>query len=471
MVSMRDGVRLATDVYRPARNGEHVSGAFPVLLERTPYGKNNPSIRECTAEQQRPANREEVAAFFVRHGYIVVMQDLRGRYRSEGRFTKYLGEAKDGYDTLDWIVRQPWCNGRVGTFGVSYGAHTQTALATQRPPGLAAMFLDCGGFANAYRGGARHGGAFELKQATWAYKQALLSPRAAADPVVRAALEAEDIREWFRAMPWKRGHSPLRWVEEYEDYLFEQWEHGTFDAYWREPELYAAGHYDAFDGIPVLLMCGWWDPYAQTTTDNYAGISRQPHGLARMVLGPWTHGERSVSYAGNVDFGAEALFDGHIAHDYLAFRLAWFDRWLKGTRASDEPAGALLPHGRRRGHAQRRRPSGSRRVMEDGGRLAGPGHRIPSLLSAPRRNTAHRASVGRRRARLRLRSGASRADDRRDDHFRRAGHVPGRIRPAHARGPVRCECAVPSACCDEATCWCSKRRRSKRTSKSPGRSS
>jgi putative CocE/NonD family hydrolase len=338
MVAMRDGVRLATDVHRPARDGKPVSGAFPVLLERTPYGKNNASIRERTAEQQRPANREDVAAFFVRHGYVVVMQDLRGRYRSEGRFTKYLGEAKDGYDTLDWIVRQPWCSGRIGTFGISYGAHTQTALATQRPPGLAAMFLDCGGFSNAYRGGARHGGAFELKQATWAYKQALLSPRAAADPVVRAALEAEDIGEWFRAMPWKRGHSPVRWIEEYEDYLFEQWEHGTFDAYWREPELYAAGHYDAFDGIPVMLMCGWWDPYAQTTTDNYAGISRQRRGIARLVLGPWTHGERSVSDAGDVDFGPEAIFDGHIARDYLAFRLAWFDRWLKGASASDEPA-------------------------------------------------------------------------------------------------------------------------------------
>jgi uncharacterized protein len=339
MVSMRDGVRLATDVHRPARDGKPLDGAYPVLLERTPYGKNNASIRERTAGEQRPANREEVAAFFVRHGYVVVVQDLRGRYRSEGRFTKYLGEAQDGYDTLAWIARQPWCSGRVGTFGVSYGAHTQTALATQRPPGLAAMFLDCGGFANAYRGGARHGGAFELKQATWAYKQALLSPVAADDPVARAALEAEDIREWFRAMPWKRGHSPIRWITEYEDYLFEQWEHGTFDAYWRKPELYAAGHYDAFDGIPVMLMCGWWDPYAQTTTDNYGGISRQPRGVAHMVLGPWTHGERSMSYAGDVDFGPEAIFDGHIAQDYLAFRLAWFDRWLKGkTDTREEPA-------------------------------------------------------------------------------------------------------------------------------------
>ncbi|MEN3354178.1 MAG: uncharacterized protein V7640_2336 [Betaproteobacteria bacterium] len=335
MIAMRDGVRLATDVHRPARDGAPVSGAFPVLVERTPYGKNNETVRERTARDPRPMRREEVAAYFVHHGYIVVIQDLRGRYRSEGRFTKYLGEAQDGYDTLAWIAKQPWCNGRIGTYGLSYAAHTQTALASARPPGLSAMFLDCGGFSNAYRGGIRHGGAFELKQATWAYKQALLSPRAKSDPVIRAALEAEDIGDWFAAMPWKRGHSPLRWVSEYEDYLFEQWEHGTFDEYWKQPELYAAGHYDAFDGIPVHLMCGWWDPYAQTTTDNYVGISRRQRGFARLVLGPWTHGERSITHAGNVEFGVKATLDGALAENYLAFRLAWFERWLKDRKVSD----------------------------------------------------------------------------------------------------------------------------------------
>jgi putative CocE/NonD family hydrolase len=349
---MRDGVRLATDVHRPARNGVPVSGAFPVLVERTPYGKNNESIRERTARDSRPVRREDVAAYFACRGYVVVIQDLRGRYRSEGRFTKYIGEAHDGYDTLEWIARQPWCNGRIGTFGLSYAAHTQTALVSQRPPGLTAMFLDCGGFSNAYRGGIRHGGAFELKQATWAYKQAQLSPRAESDPVVRAALKAENIGDWFEAMPWKRGHSPIKWVKEYEDYLFEQWEHGTFDEYWKQPELYAAGHYDAFDGIPVHLMCGWWDPYAQTTTDNYLGISRRERGFARLVLGPWTHGERSVTYAGDVDFGADATLDGALADNYVAFRLAWFERWLKDkpVSAADDAAVRYFRMGGGSGH-------------------------------------------------------------------------------------------------------------------------
>jgi uncharacterized protein len=340
MVAMRDGIHLATDVYLPARDGRALPGPFPVLVERTPYGKRNETVRERTARDPRPVSRAEVAARFARRGYVVVLQDCRGRFGSEGVFTKYLGEAKDGYDTLKWVAAQPWCNGRIGTLGLSYAAHTQTALVSQRPPGLAAMFLECGGFANAYRGGIRHGGAFELKQATWAYTNAQRTGPAQRDPTIRAALAAEDIAAWFAAMPWKRGHSPLKWVPEYEHYLFEQWEHGNFDAYWRQPELYAAGHYDCFDGIPTLLMCGWWDPYAQTTTDNYLGISRREKGMARLVLGPWTHGERSVPYAGDVDFGPEATLDGTLAEDHLAFRLAWFDRWLKDAvpDAKDDPA-------------------------------------------------------------------------------------------------------------------------------------
>jgi uncharacterized protein len=322
MVAMRDGVRLATDIYLPAGHGP-----FPTLLERTPYGRNATARRERTVAEPLPPLRGDVAVRFARHGYAVVVQDCRGRFDSEGRFTKYLGEANDGADTMAWLHGQPWCNGRVGTYGLSYAAHTQTALASQRPPGLAAMFMECGGFANAFRGGIRHGGAFELKQATWAFRNAQQAGPAAAE-----ALAKEDIGAWFAALPWQRGQSPLRAVPEYEDYLFEQWERGSFGDYWRQPELYAAGHYDVFDGIPVSLMCGWWDPYAQTITDNYTGISRLPDGNAQLVLGPWTHGERSVTFAGDVDFGPQALLDGVLAQDYLRMRLAWFDRWLKGRQ-------------------------------------------------------------------------------------------------------------------------------------------
>ena len=107
MVAARDGVGLATDVYRPARAGKPVEGHFPVILERTPYGKHLASRSELDAGEQNPRSRLEIARYFVEQGYIVVYQDCRGRYGSQGRFIKYLSDGEDGFDTVEWIARQP----------------------------------------------------------------------------------------------------------------------------------------------------------------------------------------------------------------------------------------------------------------------------------------------------------------------------------------------------------------------------
>lgn len=321
-VPMRDGITLASDIYRPARAGRPVPGAFPVLLERTPYGRDRPSRSEITAETpEPPRSRAAVAALFVQHGYVVVYQDCRGRYGSEGVFRKYLDEATDGYDTCAWIVGQPWCNGVIGTMGLSYAAHTQAALASLNPPGLAAMFLDSGGFSSAFQSGIRNGGAFELKQATWAYNNALKSPSVLADAPRRAALEAIDLRDWFARMPWRPGHSPVSAAPEYEAYLFEQWTHGRFDAYWKQAGLYAAGYYEQFADVPQVHMSSWYDPYSRTASDNYLGLVGRKTGPIRLILGPWTHGNRSASFAGEVDFGPQATLDGNLAADFLTLRL------------------------------------------------------------------------------------------------------------------------------------------------------
>ena len=332
MAPARDGVPLATDIYRP--DGV---GPFPVLLERTPYDKAAPSRSERTAAVAAPRSREELAAYFVEHGYVVAYQDCRGRYRSGGQFTKYLSEAVDGCDALTWLLRQPWCNGQVGTFGLSYAAHTQAALGCLDPPGLAAQFLDCGGFSNAYRSGIRHGGAFDLKQATWAYRNALADAR---DPAVKAALEAQDIRAWFRRMPWHKGDSPVSAAPEYEDYLFEQWSHGVFDDYWKQPGIYAEGFYGRYADVPIVHLSGWYDPYARTAVENFLGLSGAKQSRQQLILGPWTHGDRSLSHAGEVEFGPAATVDGNLAEDFFALRRHWFDRWIKGQRngVDDEPA-------------------------------------------------------------------------------------------------------------------------------------
>ena len=330
MVRVRDGVRLATDVYRPARGGKPVNGRFPVILERTPYGKTVVSRSELSLADPVPKSRAEVAAFFVRRGYVVIYQDCRGRYASEGKFVKYLSDGADGFDTCAWIVRQPWCDGKIGTMGLSYAAHTQGALGSADAPGVAAMFLDSGGFSNAYQGGIRQGGAFELKQVTWAYGAALESPEVTRDPVRLKALKAVDLRAWFARMPWTKGQSPLSAAPEYEDYVFDQWRHGDFDAYWKQMGIYAEGFYDQFRDAPMTHISAWYDPYPRTATENYIGLSKRKKGPVRLILGPWTHGDRSLTYAGDVDFGPAATLDGNLAADFLTLRLRWFDCWLKG---------------------------------------------------------------------------------------------------------------------------------------------
>ncbi len=329
MVPMRDGVRLATDIYRPADNGGPVDGPLPSILERTAYGKSARSRSEVEVGMAQPMTRAEVASHFVRHGYAVVYQDCRGRNGSEGAFTKYLSEGPDGYDTLSWLSHQPFSNGRVGTMGLSYAAHTQMAAACLDPPGLACMVLDSGGFANAHRCGIRQGGAFELKQATWAWNNARESASARGETLALRALEAEDIRAWFKAMPWSEGRSPIRWAPEYEDYLLEQWRHGTFDDYWKQVGIWAEGYYDRIPAIPVAMMSSWYDAYVASTLTNFAGLSRSGRPAPQLIMGPWLHGNRNSTFAGDAEFGTQATIGGNVAPSWLEFRRRWFDRWLK----------------------------------------------------------------------------------------------------------------------------------------------
>ncbi|MEZ4415436.1 MAG: CocE/NonD family hydrolase [Gemmatimonadota bacterium] len=365
MVPMRDGIRLATDIHRPARDGVPVEGRFPVLLERTPYGKHLPSRSEVRAGAvDDPWSRAQVADYFVRLGYVVVYQDVRGRYGSEGAYVKYLDDAPDGYDTCAWILEQSWCDGSIGTKGLSYAAHTQGALASAGAPGVAAMFVDSGAFSNSYQGGIRQGGAFELKQATWAYSNGLRDPAVQADPALKAAIEAEDIRAWFARMPWSPGDSPVARIPEYEDYLFEQWTQGNFDDYWKQAGIYAEGFWDQWPDCPQVHMSSWYDAYARTATDNFVGLSARKRGPIRLIMGPWTHGDRSETFAGDVDFGPGATVDGNLAADFWELRRRWFDRWLRDVAngVDEEPTVRYFLMG---GGSGRKNAAGR---MEHGGR-------------------------------------------------------------------------------------------------------
>lgn len=354
-VSVRDGVKLATDIHLP--DG---AGPWPVILERTPYGRDHDSRSEKTAADPKPIGRAGLARFFNAHGYAVVYQDNRGRHGSEGRFVKYLSDGEDGFDACAWIVAQPWCDGRICTMGLSYAAHTQAALGCLDPPGLVAQVMDSGGFCNAWQGGIRQFGAFELKQATWAHKQALLSPEAEADPVMKAALAAEDIRDWFTRMPWQPGHSPLRHHPDYEAYLFEQWRHGAFGPFWQQLGIYAAGWHHRYSRADCVHMSSWFDPYPLTATGNYIGLKRAGRGRQRLILGPWTHGDRSSTCFGDVEFGPAATVDSW-AGDWRQYRLRHFDHVIHGT-LNPEPAVRVFVMG---GGSGRKSAAGK---LEHGGR-------------------------------------------------------------------------------------------------------
>ncbi len=326
MVEMRDGTRMATDIYLPAQDGHALDRRFPVLLQRTPYDK-------------AAGRMEDEARYFAERGYVVVMQDNRGRYNSEGYFHKYVSDAEDGYDCVEWIAKQPWSEGTTGTFGTSYGAHTQGAMAAMNPPHLSTMMVDCGAFSNAYMSSARHNGAFELRQVGWAMNQARLSKEAKADPVIVQALDATSMEEWFQRMPWKKGLSPLRWTPDYEDYLLELWSRGDYDDYWKRPGLAGELFYDNWSDVPQLHSGGWYDSYTRTTFENYIGLSKIKKGPIRVLMGPWTHGQRSVSYSGEIEFGPTAMLDGNLAESWWDFHVMWYDAWLKGldNGIKDEP--------------------------------------------------------------------------------------------------------------------------------------
>ncbi len=162
MAPMRDGVKLSTDIYLPAKSGKPVQAKYPVLIERTPYNK---------------AGRKKTGEFLARRGYVAIIQDNRGRFGSEGRFSPF-EEGEDGYDAIEWAASQPWSNGKVGSFGGSYTGMDQYNMSMYRPPHLIGMFIRMAGAALydsiSYPGGTPNGGWIG-----WVLRSAASSPQAA----------------------------------------------------------------------------------------------------------------------------------------------------------------------------------------------------------------------------------------------------------------------------------------------------
>ena len=322
MVPMRDGVQLATDIYRPGAGEQPASERLPVLLHRTPYDKSD-------------AAAVAIADVLAKHGYVVILQDTRGRHHSQGVFEKYYAyDAYDGYDTIEWAATQPYCDGKVGMYGTSYAAHTQADASKLAPPHLRALLLNMGGMSNAWDHSVRYDGAFELgRQLTWAWQQALDDAK---DPVVKALLSKEDVNAWYAALPLRKGLSPLSIAPNFEGYYLDEATRSDYDEHWASLGMQWEKYYAQTADVPMMHVGGWYDIYLRGTIENWRRLRALKKSPMRLVIGPWTHHGDTATFAGDVDFGNDAA----IGDFDTGFHLRWFDFTLKGL---DTPAATQAP--------------------------------------------------------------------------------------------------------------------------------
>jgi putative CocE/NonD family hydrolase len=301
-ITMRDGVKLATDVYR-----DDAVERAPVVLIRTPYDRTK---QKATAER------------WVQAGYVFVAQDCRGTRASEGVLAPYNNEGQDGYDTIEWIIRQPWCNGRVGMIGSSYVGAVQWQAAAENPPGLVVIAPQAtwsSFYRNLYLGGAVRLSLISGWIAGNTPKPDGVTPADMNDALLRLPLSDVD-----EAIGW-----PMPWLDAYLTHPEPNGFWTRLDLTTKLPELQ----------LPVLHVVGYYDFFSRESVDNFVLMQKQARDPAtrrqqRLILGPWDHGTIGKSKVAEVDFGAEA------ALDVAAIQLDWFDRYLKqdaGAKAQPLP--------------------------------------------------------------------------------------------------------------------------------------
>jgi putative CocE/NonD family hydrolase len=310
----RDGTVLAADVYLPRPEGR-----YPVLLQRTPYDKTLPAIG-LMADPLRLAGA----------GYAVVVQDTRGRWSSGGEFELFRDEVDDGHDAVEWCAAQPWSNGRVGMYGVSYVGMTQWYAAMARPPHLVTI-IPALAASSAHNGWTHRGGAFEL-----GFNLSLTLLFFLLDTAAKAGASAQRISEIVAAiddLPGSFARLPTRdqpALAELAPYYFDWLDHPDDDAFWEAWKVEDA--YERLE-VPALHIGGWYDIFLDGTIRNFVGMRAQgatPRARRgqKLVIGPWSHGIPWLANpVGDVDFGHMST---GAAAELEALQLRWCDYWLKG---------------------------------------------------------------------------------------------------------------------------------------------
>jgi putative CocE/NonD family hydrolase len=310
-VPMRDGVILYADVYMPAAPGK-----YPTIVTRTPYGSQRDAVHQNMMK-------------FAQRGYAVVVQDVRGRYESDGKWEPFQDEAKDGYDTIEWAATQPFSNGKVATQGGSYLGHNQWQAASLNPPHLVAA---CPSLAstNIYANWITMGGAFRLSfNYGWGVvrmpNRIMLPQYFHTENYTPEELKYANI---LMHLPLNDGdlQSAGAVVPHYRDWI----KHESYDDYWKS--ISDEERFNKID-VPTYVSGGWFDIFVMGTINGYMGMKNKgatPEARrgARMIIGPWGHGP-SQSY-GDVDFTPAALVE------QFETELSFFDYHLKGIKNAIE---------------------------------------------------------------------------------------------------------------------------------------
>ena len=310
-IPMRDGVILRAYVRPPSGNGP-----FPVLVYRTPYGAKD-ALEEFTTFQHA-----------LDRGYAIVVQDVRGRYGSDGVFAAYENEGRDGYDTIEWAAKQPWSNGKIGTFGLSYPGAVQWLAAVENPPHLMAM-VPAMTFSS-HRNFFYAGGTFDLSWIEWIWdnispdvrvKENLPGPRTYEDATAawkQRGLEMESVLP-LDSLDTLRGIAP---------FYYEWLRHSPDDPWWSWADL--RGKYGRTQAA-ILNLSGWYDDHygPEGATTNFNGLVEARGGRpgrTALLIGPWVHGVQSTGTAK----AGERSFPDAATIDYDNTVLDWMDHYLRG---------------------------------------------------------------------------------------------------------------------------------------------
>ena len=303
-VPMQDGINLSADIYRP-----DAAGKFPALLLMTPY--NN--MAEASINQ---------AVYFAQRGYAVALVDLRGRHDSEGKWDPYVNDPHDGYDTHQWLGKQDWCDGKIGTFGGSYVGFTQVMPAPYQSPYLKCLVpVVCqqSNYGHLYNDGVMQLNVTFVAGFFWAghTMQFTYGPGITGNPVL-------DWNKYFRRLPLITALDDLADLPWLKTWI----QHPTYDDYWKS---YGVKEKYGKILVPAYFVSGWYDNLIRENWRNFKGFreqggSQEARKGTKILIGPWTHSVNQRMGTSVVDFGPD------IYVELLEEHLRWYDYWLKGIQ-------------------------------------------------------------------------------------------------------------------------------------------